>query len=194
MDMMAMDALVSYIEKHVPLSETEKQWILEKFRIRQVKRKETLLREGEVCRFEFFVLKGCFKSYFYDAEGREVIISFAIENWWLSDLRSLTEGIPSSLNIEALENSEVACISAEDKTLLLDKIPALNKMYLTVVQRALMAFIDRYYNSVAMSASERYHRFLLKFPGLPLRIPQHAIASYLGISPEFLSKIRARRK
>ena len=161
---------------------------------KEVPKKTMLLRAGEVCDFEAFVLKGCARVYFVNESGKEVDLYFPVEDWWISDLPSFTLQKPATLNIETLEACELLVIAHADKEKLFREVPKFERMFRLMVQRAYEEMMNRFISSVAQTADERYLQFLKKYPTLPNRIPQHLIAAYLGISPEFLSKIRAKQK
>ncbi len=157
-----------------------------------VPKKTFLLQEGEVCHFEAFVVSGCLRKYYLDANGFEVIIQFAIENNWISDIASFTEQKPSHLFIETLEDCELLLLTPSAKEELLERIPRFERVFRIMVQRNLSVMQDRLHSTIAKTAAEKYLDFLKHYPTIPQRVAQHYIASYLGISPEFLSKVRAR--
>lgn len=159
---------------------------------RKVKRKTMLLQEGEVCHFEAFVNQGCIRSYYLDENGFEVTLQFAIEDWWVSDIASFHEQKPSHMFIEALEDCELLVLNPATKESLLQQIPSLERYFRLMVQRNLSSLQARLFKTIATSAQDKYLDFLEKYPTIPQRVPQHYIASYLGISPEFLSKVRTR--
>ncbi|MCU0339858.1 MAG: Crp/Fnr family transcriptional regulator [Spirosomaceae bacterium] len=163
------------------------------FEVRHFPKKTQLLRQGEICRFEGFVVKGCLKTYFLNEAGHEVILTFPIENWWVSDIASFHEQKPSRMFIETLEDCTLLFINPQEKEYLLDRFPKLERAYRLMVQRHLATYQERHYQSIAMTAEERYEAFLERYPSIPHRVPQHLIASYLGVSPEFLSRIRSRK-
>ena len=150
-----------------------------------------LLNKGQVCSFEAFIIKGCVKRYYIDHEGDEVILQFAVENWWLSDMVSFTEQVPSLLYIETIEDTELLQITFQNKELLFKEIPKLERVFRLLVQRAYSVLENRFFTGLTASAEERYLNFIKKYPVLPQRVPQYQIASYLGITPEALSRIRA---
>lgn len=156
-------------------------------------KKTELLRAGDVCRFEGFVIEGCVKTYFTDPEGAEVILTFATEQWWVSDLISFEEQKPARFNIETLEDTRMLVLDRAGKESLLAAFPQLERMFRLMVQRHLASYQNRLYNNIALSAEDRYDRFMDSYPELFQRIPQYQIAAYLGMSPEFLSKIRKRK-
>jgi CRP-like cAMP-binding protein len=156
-----------------------------------VKKKTFLLKEGEVCDFEAFILKGCTRTYYLDKDGVETILLFAVEEWWVSDISSFSEQKPSNLFIETLEDCELLTIDHRSKELLFERIPAFERMFRLLVQRSLGVLQQRFYSVVSQTAEERYMQFLEKYPQIVQRVPQHQIARYIGVSPEFLSKVRS---
>ena len=181
-----------YINHCVRLSDNELETFNKYLKPKHVPKKTFLLREGEICNFEAFIIKGCIKTYFIDDNGFETILTFATENWWVSDISSFSEQKPSRMFIETLEDCDLLIINANVKEELLQKVPLLERAFRLMLQRHLAVYQERLFGYVALSAQERYEIFLEKYPKIPQRVPQHLIASYLGISPEFLSRIRKR--
>ncbi|MFV8370342.1 Crp/Fnr family transcriptional regulator [Flavobacterium sp. LB2R40] len=158
-----------------------------------VPKKTILLHEGESCNFEAFVVKGCVRKYYIDANGFEVILQFAIENAWVSDISfSIYEEKPSRVYIETLEDCEFFMFNPESKESLFIQAPKFERAFRILMQRSLAATQDRLFNTISKTATEKYLEFLEKYPALSQRVTQHYIASYLGISAEFLSKIRTK--
>lgn len=158
-----------------------------------VPKKTILLHEGEMCNFEAFVIKGCVRKYYIDANGFEVILQFAIENSWVSDISfSIYEDKPSRVFIETLEDCEFFMFSPEAKETLFAKAPKFERAFRILMQRNLAVTQDRLFTTISKTATEKYLEFLEHYPTLPQRVAQHYIASYLGISAEFLSKIRTK--
>lgn len=186
------DALNKYVSHCVVLNKEEYAFFHSLLKHHTAAKKTFLLQKGEVCDFEAFILKGCIKKYYLDENGAEVIIQFGVENWWIGDLASFTEQQPSNLFIETIEDSEYLTISYANKEKLFAQLPKMERMFRLMVQRSYTVLQDRLFSTIANSAEERYLEFLKKYPEIPNRVPQHQIASYLGISPEFLSKIRAK--
>lgn len=182
-----------YVKTCVALSQEQQGFFNKILEHKIISPKTFLLREGEICQFEAFIIKGCIKTYFIDKNGFEVILTFATENWWISDITSFHEQKPSKMFIETIEETELLILTPQTKQALLSHIPALERMFRLMVQRHLGAYQERLFSNIALSAEERYDMFLKKFPDLPQRIPQHLIAAYLGISAEFLSRIRKRK-
>ena len=159
---------------------------------RTVPKKTYLLREGEVCNFEAYVIKGCVRTFYIDQNGSEVIIQFGIEDWWLGDVASFHDQVPSKLFIETLEDSELLVFSPQTKEELLMKVPKFERVFRLLIQRNLSATLNRLVKTIAQNGEQKYLDFISRYPTIPQRVPQHYIASYLGITPEFLSKIRKR--
>lgn len=182
-----------YVQTCVALSETETALFNQQLRLKQYPPKTLLLRAGELCKFEGFVRKGCVKTYFIDQNGFEVILNFAVEHWWVSDIASFQDQTPAKLFIETLEDTELLILSPEAKAKVLADIPQLERMFRLMVQRHVCSLQDRLYGLIAQPAEERYRSFLEKYPALEQRVPQYLIASYLGITPEFLSRLRRKK-
>lgn len=179
------------IARYVQLSEEELQLFHSLLKFKKARKKSFLLQEGDICTTEAFVLKGCIRTYYLDKEGLETIISFAVEGWWVSDLTSFTDQTPSHMFIEALEDCELLQIDYPSKMQVFEKIPKLERYFRLLVQRSLGVIQQRFYASLSQTAEERYLNFLEKYPQIVQRVPQHQIARYIGVSPEFLSKIRS---
>jgi len=187
-------AIDRFVARYIHLSEEESAFFHSLLKHRQLKKRSFLLQEGEICDFEAFILKGCIRSYYLDQEGVETILLFAVEDWWVSDLTSFAERTPSNLFIETLEDCELLCIDYAGKALLFEKIPAFDHMFRLLVQRSLSVLQQRLYGVLSQTAEERYLQFLEKYPLIAQRVPQHQIARYIGVSPEFLSKVRSTRR
>ena len=160
---------------------------------RKVPKKTIMLHEGEMCNFEAFVVKGCVRKYYIDTNGFEVILQFAIEDAWASDISfSIYEDNPSKLYIETLEDCEFLVFTPEAKEELFERTPKFERAFRILLQRHLSATQNRLFNTISKTALDKYLEFLQLYPTLPQRVAQHYIASYLGISAEFLSKVRAK--
>ncbi len=189
-------SVFDHIDKNVNRSVTFLSEELEVFHslidIRKFPKKTFLLQEGEVCNFEGYINSGCTRTYYIDENGSEVILQFGIEDWWLGDVTSFHDQKPSRLFIETIEDTELFMFSPETKEELLFKVPKFERVFRLLIQRNLAATQNRLFHSISKPAQERYQEFIEKYPTIPQRVPQHYIASYLGISPEFLSKIRGK--
>lgn len=159
----------------------------------KVPKKTILLHAGEHCIFEAFVIKGSARKYYIDSNGAEVVLQLAIEDAWLSDISfSIYENNPSSVFIETLEDCEFFMFTPESKEVLFEKAPRFERAYRILMQRHLSVTQNRLFDTMSMTATDKYLHFLEQYPSFPNRFAQHYIASFLGISPEFLSKIRKR--
>ena len=156
-------------------------------------KKTIILREGETCNFEAYVVKGVVRKYFVDPNGFEVILQFAIEDGWVGDISfNIYDKKPSKVFIETLEDCEFLTFTPEAKEELFERAPRFERAFRILLQRNLAATQNRLFNTISMTALDKYLEFLELYPTLPQRVAQHYIASYLGISAEFLSKTRAK--
>ncbi|AKP51782.1 Crp/Fnr family transcriptional regulator [Cyclobacterium amurskyense] len=180
------------ILNHIILSNKEIENFCDLFHNKKVLKKHFLLREGEVCKFEGFVTKGLFRVYHIDNNGFEQVLYFAQENWWIADIDSFTNEKPSQLYIQALEDSEVLLISKKDKEFAFNNIPKIEKLFRIMTQKTHIALQRRMIDNLSKTANQRYIDFIEKYPKLFQRLTNVQIAAYLGISHEFLSKIRRK--
>lgn len=183
----------TYIQSCISLTDAELQLFNEILIKKKVPKKTFLLQAGEVCNFEAFITKGCIKTYYLDKKGLEVIQTFAVENWWVSDIASFHEQKPGKMFIETIEDCELLLLTPKTKEEILQKLPRLERAFRIMVQRHLAVYQERLFSNIALTAKERYTMFIQKYPAIAGRVPQHLIASYLGMSPEFLSRIRAKK-
>ncbi|MFN3847956.1 MAG: Crp/Fnr family transcriptional regulator [Spirosomataceae bacterium] len=182
-----------YIERFVSLNSEEISIVNKCLSLKSFPKKTVLLNAGDVCNFEAYVLKGCIREYFIDKRGVELTLEFAVEDWWVSDITSFEHQTPSMMYIETLEDCELLVLSRESKDELLRRVPKLERMFRLMIQRHLAVVQKRLLRTVTYSAMDKLNEFLKRYPTLPNRVPQHYIASYLGITPEFLSKLRKRQ-
>jgi CRP/FNR family transcriptional regulator len=189
-----MELLFDNIRRYISLSEEEQSLISSFWIIKHLNKGEHLLEEGSICRYDAFVLEGSLKGYIVDPlTGKEEIIFLAIADWWASDLESFHNQHASSLNITAISPTTVALISRSSFDELLERLPKLEKYFRIILQNYATALLQRIYFRNTQDAKSRYRAFLQKHPSLHAQIPQYLIASYLGISAEMLSKIRAQK-
>jgi CRP-like cAMP-binding protein len=179
-----------YMDSKIQLCQEQSDWIRSLSLVRKLRKHQFLLQAGDVCKQHAFVSKGCLRSYSVDSDGVEHTVKFAVENWWIGDRNSLMTGEPAMLNIDAVEDSEVVLLSTKNFDLICQKIPAFNDMVNNLLQSAYNASQNRILANISLSAIEKYEHFLQRYPDLALRIPQGMIASYLGMSPETLSRVR----
>jgi CRP-like cAMP-binding protein len=185
-----LEVLYSYFERSFPLTEKDKALIKAVTIPRKFKKGEFLVREGEVPRYGAFVAKGFLRSYVIDNKGKEHIVQFAPENWWISDKSGMSEGMPATFFIDAVEDSDVILMDLSGHRSLLEKLPGYADSFRAGMQRRAVAKDHRIVASLTASAEERYTDFLETYPEIVQRVPQHMLASYLGITPETVSRIR----
>ncbi len=190
---MDLTLLLENVKRHITLDKTETDYFISLLEYRKVRKREILVREGDIVRNEYFVLRGCFKTYSVDEKGHEHITTFAAEGWWTGNLRGFLTGQPSHLYTEALEDSEVVQISKENKERLFEQVPKFERFFRILYQNALVAQFKRIEENLSLEAAEKYRHFQAQYPKLEQRVPQKQIASFLGITPEFLSIIRRRQ-
>jgi CRP-like cAMP-binding protein len=186
------DHFINYLKEKITLSEHEIELIKSVSIVKRLQKRQYLLQEGDVWKYNAFVSSGLVKTFSLDLKGQEHIMNFSAENYWTGDRESLTTGNPSEFNIVALENSEIILIKKEDFDTICHQIPQLNNLVNEILHRSFLASQKRIHVSISLSAEEKYQDFIQKNSLLANRIPQHMIASYLGVSPETLSRIRAQ--
>lgn len=180
------------IKSHITLSEEEVKDFCDLFEQKTVKKKSFLLKEGEVCKFEGFVVEGLFRVFHIDADGMDQVLYFATENWWITDIDSFTNAVPSQLFIEALEDSEVYVISKENKEYAYENLPLVERLFRIMTQKTHVALQRRMIDNLSKAADQRYLEFIDRYPQLAQRLTNQQIAAYLGITNVFLSKIRKK--
>ncbi|MCX8534148.1 Crp/Fnr family transcriptional regulator [Chryseobacterium luquanense] len=185
-----LDILISSFNNSFPLNEKEEEEVRRLFKKKVLKRKGFLLQEGDICRHISFVISGCFKMYAVDTNFKEHNLQFAIEYEWIADIQSFYDEEPSRLSIEALEPSVVLQITHEDLLYLYVNYHKFDRNFRIINERKFINFQDRILQSISFTAEERYLNFQRDFPELIKRLPNTQIASYLGITSEFLSKVR----
>lgn len=185
-----LELFKTYLSTKVQLSKEELDFWISMLESKKISRHDYLLREGEIAKHVTFVCKGCLRLYSIDAKGREHILQFAPENWWVGDVDSFSNNKPSLYYIDALEDSEILTMDAVSNQLLFDRVPQAAIFFQKLMQNRQAATQKRIIYSMSASAEERYTDFLKTYPSFSQRMPLHMIASYLGITPESLSRIR----
>jgi CRP-like cAMP-binding protein len=185
--------IIQNITDVVPLSDDQIELILSVLEPKNFRKKEFVLLAGDVCHYETFVNKGCLKVFYTDPEGVDHNVKFAIENWWSLDLESFEMQTSAFYSIQAIEDSSCFQISKANHDRLYEQIPTLEKFARLRYQNSYIMLQHRMTQNLFSTAEEKYNAFTKKYPGLELRISQKEIASYLGITPEFLSMLRNRR-
>jgi CRP-like cAMP-binding protein len=189
---MNTDLILKNVGKHISINEKEKAFFVSLLEATTLKARQVYLQAGEVCKYSAFVNDGALKSYTVDKDGKEHILSFAISDWWIADIYSYVSRKPAVLTIEATTDSDILMLSYEHQQELYEKVPKFERFFRILIEKALVANQERLIDNLSSTAEDRYLHFIKKYPSIPSCVPQHNIASYLGITPEFLSKIRGR--
>jgi CRP-like cAMP-binding protein len=189
---MSYTALLSSISKHITLTAEEERFIQGSFIVQHVKQNEFLENPGQPTQFFTYVNSGCLMTYYSDEKGHDHVMQFATAGWWTGDLNSLLKCVPSIFSTRALADSEVLLITKIGLDTLLEKYPKFERFFRIIFQNSLVTHQERIIQGFSTSADERYQHFLEKYPTLEQFVPLKYIASYLGITPEFLSKIRRK--
>lgn len=185
--------LLLHIEQRITLSEEEKQYFCSLLNLRTVLPRQFLLQQGEVCHHESYVCQGAFRSFYIDNQGAEHTLHFAWDDWWIADLTSFLNQAPATRNIVALQKSVVLQLEHSKRAELLREVPIFEKFWRLLNERACMAQDQRLLHGISLSGAERYEALLRTYPTIEQRIAQKHIASFLGITPVFLSQIRRGR-
>ncbi|MFA6150395.1 MAG: Crp/Fnr family transcriptional regulator [Chitinophagaceae bacterium] len=183
--------IIAHTHKFIKLNQEEKDYFLSLLQEKKLSRKDFFLHENELSDRTAFVLSGCLRAYSVDENGIEHILQFAPQNWWVTDMFSLLSGKPAHLNIDAIEDSEILILSKSDQEKLYEKVPKFERYFRILVENSTVASRQRVLDNLELSAKERYGKFCSTYPTLINSIPQKQIASYIGVTPEFLSKMKS---
>jgi len=191
-----MDTFITlrkYIQNYIQLGPEEEDYFIKKFSKKKVVKRQILLEPGQIAKHRNFVLEGALRAYVLGEDGQEHTISFAIEGWWITDYQSLVFQQPATQYVVALEDSHLLQISFEDEEFLKSHSPKYETFFRKHAERALAYRYRRIITNLTLNAEDRYLDFLKNYPKVVLKVPQYALASYLGMTTEFLSKIRHRQ-
>lgn len=187
-----METFKQHLDKFISINDDEFVSVISYFQILEVKKKNDLMRDGEICRSMFFVVKGCLRKFFINEKGIEQTTEFAIENWWITDTFAFERQMKSDFSIQSVEKSIILKIDFQSQEALLEKHPVMERYFRMVYQRAYAAAERRIRYLYEFSREELYLHFSTQYPWFIQRIPQYLIASFLGFTPEYLSEIRAK--
>lgn len=186
------EQLKKYLCRYVAFDDSEINVIYENLNLKTISKKEYLLTEGNVCNCKYFVISGLLRSFYINNKGEERITQFAIENWWVTSIESLIKGSPSYLSIQAIEDTVVLILHKEDLIKLYAAVPKLERFFRMITENMLISFQRKNDIYLRMKSKDRYMDFIKHFPNFVQRVPQYMIASYLEITPEYLSQIRKK--
>lgn len=189
---MNTELILKNIARYITLDDRETALFISFVEPRTFKKRDIILKRGEVCRYSTFILNGALKSFTVDKNGDEHVINFALTDWWIADMYSLISRRPGTMTIEAIADSEVLMLLKDKQELLYEKVPKFERFFRILIEKSLVANQQRIINNLTLTAEERYEYFTKKYPFILQCAPLHSIASYLGMTPEFLSKVRRR--
>ena len=187
-----MSLILENIAKHVSLTTKEEELFLSKTSVHHYKAKSILLHDGEVCKYSYFVNSGILRSFNINDNIIEHVLHFACEGWWIGDMYSLLSQKPGNLFIEVLEDAELVLLSKENQEQLYFEIPKLERFFRILTENSLITHQERLMDNLSLPAEQRFEKFCKKYPSLIQNISQKNIASYIGVTPEFFSKMKSR--
>lgn len=184
--------LLDYISEYVNLTDDEKSILISKTTHRNYLKDQYIVQQGDICKSVNFIISGCTKTFYMDPEGQEHIVMFSIENWWTNDLGSFITQTPADFSVQCIENTQLMQFTKDILEELYADIPKLERLFRKIIERAFVASQKRIIRNFSISAKERYKIFKNTHPKIEQRVPQYMVASYLGITREFLSKIKSQ--
>ncbi|WP_271782076.1 Crp/Fnr family transcriptional regulator [Aquimarina algiphila] len=187
---MDQEIFFQYLSKFISLTPDEKDILIPFLKHRKYLKGQYIVQQGDICNYDSFVIKGCLRTYHVDQRGQEHVIRFAIENWWTADMGSFINKTPADYNVQCLENTDVFQFSSTTLEEIFNQIPKFESFFRLIIQNAFVASEKRIVRNFSLDARERYLAFSALYPRLDQRIPQYMIASYLGITKQYLSEIR----
>jgi CRP-like cAMP-binding protein len=185
--------IIQNVERHILLTDEEKAYFTSLLRIVKVKKKQLIAQPDFVCKYKTFIVKGSLRCYLVAGEGQEHTVTLAIEDYWIAEYYSYIHQVPATLYLEAMEDSTLIQIDYNAEQLLMETYPKFERFFRIISQRSLASLQQRMLSNLSKTAEERLAEFENKYPKIVARVPQYILASYLGFSSEFLSKIRNNR-
>jgi len=187
---LAKEQLIRYITEKVELTDAQIEAVKKAYFLKKMVRKEHLFEQGSTCKFQGFVVGGTLRVYYLDQKMLEHVLYFAFKDWWVGDIASFFTDQPAMINVQAMEESWVLCVDRDSMEQLFIDVPPLERMFRIITQRTLAVLQKRFFLTVSANAEERYKELLGRHPKIEQLVPQHQIASYLGILPESLSRMK----
>jgi len=188
---MPFDLILKNVARNIRLDDMETAIFISYLENATVKRKQFWLTEGDICRYSAFVTTGYLRSYTVDRGGTEHVLGFAPLDWWMADMYSLISQKPGTLYIEALEDTELILLSKVNQEKLYLEIPKFERFFRILIEKSLVANQQRIVDNMSLTAEERYNIFCKRYPTLIDTLPQKQLASYIGVTPEFFSRMRS---
>jgi CRP-like cAMP-binding protein len=189
---MPFNLLLNNVSRYIHLTDAEKEIFISFLQEKKLKRKQFFLNDGEICKYSAFVTSGCLRGFTVDKNGIEHVLSFAPSDWWMADMYSLISQKPGILNIEALEDTEIILLSKTNQEKLYLEIPKFERFFRILIENSLVANQQRIVDNLSLTAEERYNIFCKRYPTLINHLPQKQIAFYIGVTPEFFSRMRSK--
>lgn len=186
------EVLFSKVEEKISLSDVEKEICRTLFIPKKLRKRQYILQQDDICKNLIFVENGLLRSYNLDDKGNEHILQFAPEGWWIADVYSFFTGENSNYNIDAIEDSELLLITNSALEQLYERVPKFERYFRILTQNNMIAMQKRLMSELSSTAEDKYLKLIAAYPNIVARVPQHMIASYLGLTPESLSRIRKR--
>ncbi|MBX7226081.1 MAG: Crp/Fnr family transcriptional regulator [Chitinophagales bacterium] len=187
---METTVLLDNVRRYIQLTPAEEKTFLSFFEFKKIKKKQFLLHQRSICPATAFVLNGCLRGYTIDDNGFEHILQFAPQDWWIADMYSVLSGNPGNLNIDAIEDTEVLLLPRDVREKLFEQIPKTERYFRILMEKSLISIRQRLMDNFSLSAVERYKLFSKTYPTIVHTLPQKYIASYIGVTPEFFSKMK----
>jgi len=184
--------ILQNVAKHISLTKDEEEYFLSLLTTKLVRRKQFVKQEGEVFSHTCFVNQGCLRAYTIDKNGVEHILQFAPPGWWMGDIYSATTGNPGNLFIDAVDETNILMMAIDDREKLFERVPKFERFFRILIENAMVSGQQRMIDNLSLTAEERFDKFCLRYPALVSCLPQKYIASYIGVTPEFFSKMRAK--
>ena len=191
--MKEFESIKAHVARHIDLTTGEQEYFISQLRVNKVRKKQLIVQPDLVCKYRSYIYRGAMRAYLVDNDGREHTIALGIDDWWIADYSSYIFQQPATLFVEAVEATTLVQIDYDAEQLLLETVPKFERFFRIVTQRGYAALQERLLSNISKSAEERYEDFLRKQPTLAAKVPQYALASYLGMSTEYLSKLRNKR-
>ena len=180
------------VQKHIVLSDFDKQQFLSSLISRDVQKKQLLLEQGQICKKIYFVESGSLRAFNVNGDGKESTIMFAVQDWWITDMNCFVHRKPAMLSIEALENSKIMELDFDLLEELYQNIPKFERFFRILFQNAYIREQLRALHNISLTTEEKYWQFVENYPAIVQKVTQKQIASYLGVTPEFLSSVKKK--